>query len=101
MSAPLIFALGGVYGLPALVGIRLVAGHLAWRISDSYRQDRPDGFDWLAGFLGAVLVVSVWPLALAFHFIGRRFALGAERDARLRQAQRRVRDLERELGVDS
>jgi hypothetical protein len=98
MSAVLICVL--VYVVVALVALRPLAGHYA------YRLGRGGDPDWLQGSALAALTLVVWPVALvpwALFSVSGRLKIGAERAALEQQGRVQQREhvtaLERELGL--
>lgn len=113
------FVLLGAYVLGALVAIRPLAGHFAWEHGDTrvicdddrHYQLQVVAPDWFEGWSSAAFCVLMWPaLALLVPaFVGLRalvrrssahdpwLMLPSERRGRLRAAQARIAELEREL----
>jgi hypothetical protein len=100
-----------VYGVVAFLFVRPIAGALAYRMR-RVQQTRyptlygdeppePTGGQWLGAICVALLIVCVWPLAVVFVVQGRCnvWTVGPERLARIEARERRVHQLERELGV--
>lgn len=96
-----------LYVTLALIGARLVAGHLAWTWREAERRrwahlklsPAPGGEQWFGAWALALALAAIWPVALIPFLAGRRFAIGAEREAELRRREKHVKTLERELGL--
>jgi hypothetical protein len=91
-----------IYAVVALLALRPLAGHYAYRLGGPER-----GPDWLQGSALAAIAVVVWPVALlpwALFALSGRLKIGAERAALEQQGQlmrqRHVQQLERDLGLD-
>jgi hypothetical protein len=90
-----------IYAVVALLALRPLAGHFAYRLGGRH------GPDWLQGSILAAIAVVVWPVALlpwALFAVSGRLKIGAERAALDRQGQlmrqRHVQQLERDLELD-
>jgi hypothetical protein len=87
-----------LYSLAALAVARPIAGHQAWKISDSYTQTKPDGSDWFIGWVVGFFAGVVWPicglLVLVLRFTPK---MGAEARAVARQREAHIAELEKEL----
>lgn len=79
------------------VVMRIVAGHVAWRIAESYEQTKPDIGDWTGAILLGAFVGLFAPLAVIWLAVGNRWAIGAEAEAIQRKQQERIKELERAL----
>lgn len=105
MITALIVACLVVYGLCALMCARLVAGALAWRMNERYRDHRkpnrvPDGEQWFGGWVVGLLAGFVWPMTIVFWAIPfERLAMGEERRQIQRRQAERIANLEEELGI--
>jgi hypothetical protein len=100
-----------IYAMVALAAARLIAGHFAWTmyLNDRSRypalyRDRtrrvPNGEQWFGAWCGAVAIAVLWPFVLLPWFIGRRgYKVGAERQAEIEARERKVAEMERELGI--
>lgn len=87
-----------------LVFARLFAGHFGWKAAErrtlrSYASaTEPYDFGWY--LVGGLAIGWLWPIFLAGRCIRmERFAVGAEREAIVRQQRERIKELEREMGV--
>jgi len=103
------------YPLVALLLVRPLAGHFAWRFYLTERNWRycsmcmnkarlgsPNGEQWFGAFCLACLVSVLWPGALVWATQGAKgLKLGAERQAELDRLRKRNEQLERELGVSA
>jgi hypothetical protein len=94
------------YGVLALLMLRPLAGHFAWKESHTWKhQVRPDSGDWWDGFVLGAIVSVLWPVLLV-AFGGAALAnrtlpkVGAEREAARKIRERRLKELERELELD-
>jgi hypothetical protein len=88
----------------------MLAGHIAWADKMNW-EPTPTGDSWFIAYLCAVLPALIWPLLALWLLLHRcvpqfRWAVGAEREGRVRAARkqaekdaRRIADLERELGI--
>lgn len=97
------------YGLSTLVAGRAIAGHFAYAEASKYptiRANGPQGDDWVWGGFMAFWLAPLWPALLAasgmFRLLSRfpSLKIGAERQKMLQERERRVRDAERELGLE-
>lgn len=99
------------YGAFALLALRPVAGHVAWWLARSphwnggNKSSAPDVTDWaFAAFFAAVLCVAWVPVLLLV--CGAKLSnrampkIGLERVADMERREARVREMERELGLD-
>lgn len=106
-----------VYVLVAACAARMIAGHLAWQhweqAPDSYidqclirrwKGTAPTSGQRADAWFAAILLVAIWPLAIAGwaakRLERRLLHVGAERRADLRARQQHVRELEQQLGID-
>jgi hypothetical protein len=94
-----------LYGAIALLALRPVTGHLAWKDAKLFKQARPDSGDWIWSTLKGAIVVGLWPVMLVLFacttFANRALPkIGAEREAERQSREQRLRELERELELD-
>lgn len=96
-----------VYAVGAVIFARMLAGHLAWKWKSSF-VERPEALDWVTGWCVGLLGCWLWLPFLARRGLSRVSmpAIGAEREARdreqqlrLAEAQQRIAELEREVGL--
>ncbi len=93
------------YGVIALLMLRPVVGHFAWKESNKCNQLRPQSDDWWFGGWTGLLVAGLWPVLLV-TFVGISLAnrtlpkVGAEREAARKIRERRFLEIERELELD-
>lgn len=95
----------GAYGLLVLLMVRPLAGHFAWSFAraDAERlggNRRPTGEQWFGAHLAALALGLIWPLVLVVLFGGRLLpSLGAERIHEIEERERRLNEMEQELGL--
>jgi hypothetical protein len=120
--SPLIVA---VYALLGSLMMRPLAGHIAWKAVEhkmrearfeknfptasrrpgslAGRASKPSGDDWGWGWFAAAILCIVWPATLMIVVGSFLPKVGAERRAtqaqKLRDQERRIRELERELDL--
>ena len=82
-----------------------VAGQIAWNEAKRYNQKVPDGGDIMWAIFLASIAALVWPLSLPAAVMigsvkngGRNF-LYTPKHIKLELAERRIRELEREVGI--
>ena len=93
------------YAVVALIAARMIAGHLAWRMFNVDRAkgyssrclESPTGDQWFGAWCLALCLAVVWPLVVVAMLAPWR--MGAEREAQIAARERRVGELERELGI--
>jgi hypothetical protein len=92
------------YALVALVALRPLAGHYAWFFhgNDIYANTpEPNGEKWLGAYLLALLLVTAWPVVAVVVLVGRVGPkVGAERVADIEAREKRLREAEKELGLE-
>ena len=95
-----------VYAVVAFGMWRATMGHLAWRMMKTKKMEypalyknliEPTGEVWFMALMVAFPIALVWPVSLVF--VRWPFAIGEEREAKKRELQQRIRELEREAGL--
>jgi hypothetical protein len=94
------------YSVVAFAALRPITGHFAWTFCRNYNRDwyhklnSPNGDQWFGAFCLAVVVVTLWPLAVLWCISDRTIpTVGNERIARLEADRKRLRQMEKELGI--
>jgi len=98
------------YGVIALLAVRPLAGHFAYSFFESEKRlypsltagrTQPEMAQWLGAVLTGAAIALVWPGAVLWLLAGARMpVVGAERHAKLKQKEKRIRELERQLMLD-
>lgn len=93
-----------IYGVIALLALRPVVGHFAWE--EKYDGNiHPTCDDWVIGFWKGLFTVGLWPVLLIVFtstVLANRTmpTIGAEREAERKMREKRLREAEREVGLD-
>lgn len=102
------------YTISFIVVARILVGHFAYACAKRYRNyDDPDGYEWFIGALHGISLALIWPVLvaivvtikasmLAAKLVGiQKLSIGAEREAVERKKSQRIKELERELELNT